>query len=63
MPPLYSMYSNPTWLISANDFQTILGNPNLEAEKTVNYEFGYWSEINDLMSFEIVVFNRIYTIY
>ena len=58
MPPLYSMYSNPTWLISANDFQTILGNPNLEAEKTVNYEFGYWSEINDLMSYEIVVFNK-----
>ena len=58
MPPLYSMYSNPTWLISANDFETILGNPNLEAEKTVNYEFGYWSEINDLMSYEIVVFNK-----
>ena len=33
-----------------NDYQIILGNPNLEAEKTVNYEFGYWEEINNYMN-------------
>ena len=33
MPPLYAMYSNSDWLISPNNYQTILGNPNLEAEK------------------------------
>ena len=58
MPPLYAMYSNSDWLISPNNYQTILGNPNLEAEKTVNYEFGYWQEINKSMSFELVVFNK-----
>tara|TARA_Y100001970_G_scaffold137457_2_gene169177 strand:+ start:7895 stop:10909 length:3015 start_codon:yes stop_codon:yes gene_type:complete len=66
MPPLYAVYSNPYkrntflqhWNISSNDYQTILGNPNLDAEKTVNYEFGYWEEINSSMSYEIVVFNK-----
>ena len=46
MPPLYAMYSNSNWLISPNNYATILGNPNLEAEKTVNYELGFWQEIN-----------------
>ena len=58
MPPLYAMYSNSDWLISPNNYQTILGNPNLEAEKTVNYELGYWQEINRNMSCEIVLFNK-----
>ncbi|MBI45499.1 MAG: hypothetical protein CMG66_04975 [Candidatus Marinimicrobia bacterium] len=58
MPPLYAMYSNANWLISPNSYQTILGNPNLEAEKTINYELGYWQEINNNMSYEIVLFNK-----
>ena len=58
MPPLYAMYSNSDWLISPNNYQTILGNPNLEAEKTVNYELGYWQEINKSMSYELVLFNK-----
>ena len=52
------MYSNSDWLISPNNYQTILGNPNLEAEKTVNYELGYWQEINKSMSYELVLFNK-----
>ena len=58
MPPLYAMYANSDWTIPSNDYQIILGNPNLEAEKTVNYEFGYWEEINNYMSYEVVVFNK-----
>ena len=58
MPPLYAMYANSDWTIPSNDYQIILGNPNLKAEKTVNYEFGYWEEINNSMSYEIVIFNK-----
>ena len=58
MPPLYAMYSNSNWLISPNNYATILGNPNLEAEKTVNYELGFWQEINRDMGFEVVLFYK-----
>ena len=58
MPPLYAMYSNSDWLISPNNYATILGNPNLEAEKTVNYELGFWQEINRDMGVEVVLFYK-----
>ena len=58
MPPLYAMYSNSDLLISPNNYQTILGNPNLEAEKTVNYEMGFWQELNKSMGVEIVLFYK-----
>ena len=58
MPPLYAMYSNSNWLISPNNYATILGNPNLEAEKTVNYELGFWQEINRDMGVEVVLFYK-----
>ena len=58
MPPLYAMYSNSDWLISPNNYATILGNPNLEAEKTVNYELGFWQEINRDMGLEVVLFYK-----
>ena len=49
MPPLYAMYSNSNWLISPNNYATILGNPNLEAEKTVQYEIGIWQKLNSAL--------------
>ena len=57
MPPLYAMFSNVTKPI-VEDYAVILGNPNVEAEKTVNYELGYWQEINSSMSYELVLYNK-----
>ncbi len=57
MPPLYAMFSNVNKPI-VEDYAVILGNPNVEAEKTVNYELGYWQEINSNMSYEIVLYNK-----
>ena len=58
MPPLYAMYQNNDRLISTDNFVTLLGNPNLEAEKTVNYELGFWQEIGKSMGLEIVLFYK-----
>ena len=50
IPPMYAMYANSSWLIPTTNFQTILGNPNLEAEKTITYELGLWQKLNDNMA-------------
>jgi len=58
MPPLYAMYQNFDKSMSSKDFETLLGNPNLKAEKTVNYELGFWQEINKSMGLEVVLFYK-----
>ncbi|MBC8479753.1 MAG: TonB-dependent receptor, partial [FCB group bacterium] len=58
MPPLYAIYSNYDWLIPTGDFETILGNPNLEAEKTITYEIGLWQRLNRYMGLEVNLYYR-----
>tara|TARA_Y100000996_G_scaffold23308_1_gene16821 strand:+ start:276 stop:3299 length:3024 start_codon:yes stop_codon:yes gene_type:complete len=58
IPPMYAMYANSNWLIPTTNFQTILGNPNLEAEKTITYELGLWQKLNDFMGFEVNLYYR-----
>ncbi len=58
IPPMYAMYANSSWLIPTTNFQTILGNPNLEAEKTITYELGLWQKINEYMGFEVNLYYR-----
>ena len=58
IPPMYAMYANSNWLIPTTNFQTILGNPNLEAEKTITYELGLWQKLNEYMGFEINLYYR-----
>jgi len=57
-PQMSSMYQNNSYLIPPGDFSTILGNPNLKAEKTVQYEIGLWQQLNDYMDFDIALFYR-----
>ena len=58
IPPMYAMYANSSWLIPTTNFQTILGNPNLEAEKTITYELGLWQKLNDNMGLEVNLYYR-----
>ena len=58
MPPLYSMFTNYDRMIGVYDFSTILGNPNLEAEKTVQYEVGIWQRLNSLIGLELNLYYR-----
>ena len=59
MPPLYAMLSNYDRLIATQSFQSsIMGNPQLNAEKTITYEVGLWQKLNRSMSLEVNVFYR-----
>lgn len=58
MPPLYALFQNSRFQIPSSDFSTILGNPNLKAEKTVQYEMGIWQEIVKNMGIELSVYYR-----
>ncbi len=59
MPPLYALYQNSKFLVPAGDYgDPIHGNPNLKAEKTVQYEMGFWQQITDNIGIEVAVFYR-----
>ena len=59
MPPLYAMLSNYDRLIATQNYQSaIMGNPQLNAEKTITYEVGLWQKLNRLMSLEVNVYYR-----
>ncbi|MBI1938333.1 MAG: TonB-dependent receptor [Ignavibacteriales bacterium] len=58
MPPLYALYQNSRFLVPSGNFETIIGNPNLKPEKTVQYEMGFWQELQEGLGFEVSVFYR-----
>lgn len=58
MPPLYALYQNSRFLIPSGDYDTVLGNASLKAEKTVQYQMGIWQEITDNMGVEVSIFYR-----
>ena len=58
MPPLYALYQYSKFLIPSGNYDIVLGNANLKAEKTVQYEMGIWQEIMPQMGLELNVFYR-----
>lgn len=56
MPPMYALYQNSRFLIPSSDYSTVLGNPNIKAEKTVKYEMGLWQEILPGMGIDMSVY-------
>jgi len=58
MPPMYALYQNHSLRVAPNDYVTTMGNSQLEAQKTVQYEVGLWQELMTDMGFEIIVFYR-----
>ena len=58
MPPLYSIYANHARLVPPTNFQTKMGNPLINAQKTIQYEIGLWQELNSNMSLELALFYR-----
>lgn len=58
MPPLSYLYSNPTFQVSPFDLRTLMGNPELKPQKTVQYEVGLWQQIGEGMSVEVAVYYR-----
>ena len=57
-PPMYAFYQNHSFLVAPTDFATQTGNPQLQAQKTVQYEVGLWQEIVKGMGLEVNLFYR-----
>ena len=57
-PPMYAFYQNHSFLVAPTDYVTQMGNPQLEAQKTVQYEVGLWQEIIKGMGLEVNLFYR-----
>jgi len=55
IPPLNFFYQNNNFIVSD---LTLVGNPLLKAQKTVQYEIGFWKQFNQNMNFEVAVFYR-----
>ena len=57
MPPLYSLYVNREHVVGG-DYTTLMGNPLVKPQKTIQYEAGLWQELGSNMSLEVAVFYR-----
>lgn len=57
-PPMYAFYQNHSLLIQPTDYNTENGNPQLNAQKTVQYEIGLWQELMTGMGIEVNLFYR-----
>ncbi len=58
MPPMYALYENNSFNVAPNDYSTTMGNAEIKAEKTVQYEIGLWQEIAEGMGLEVALFYR-----
>ncbi len=58
MPPMYALYQNNSFFLSPNDYETTMGNAQLKAQKTIQYEIGLWQELSDGFGLEVALFYR-----
>jgi len=58
MPPLYAIYQNHSHMIPPFDFAVVMGNPQINAQKTVQYEIGLWQKLMEGMNLELTVYYR-----
>lgn len=57
-PPFYAFYQNHSFQVAPTDYSTQTGNPQLKAQKTVQYEIGIWQELMTGMGLELNLFYR-----
>lgn len=57
-PPYSNFYQNNSLLVVPANFDTQQGNPQLRAQKTVQYEIGLWQELMPDMGVEVALFYR-----
>jgi outer membrane cobalamin receptor len=58
MPPMYALYQNHSLQVAPTDYATTMGDPQINAQKTVQYEVGLWQELMKGMGLEVIVFYR-----
>ncbi len=58
MPPMYALYANNIFRVPVNDYQTTMGNTQLNPQKTIQYEIGIWQELIKGMGLELTLYYR-----
>lgn len=58
LPPLDYFYQNHSFLVRSPDFTSRMGNGNLRAQKTIQYEIGLWQQLTNQMNLEVAVYYR-----
>lgn len=58
MPPLYALYVNNSFLIAPSDYSTLMGNSQVKAQKTVQYEIGLKQQLTDAMVLDVSLYYR-----
>ena len=58
MPPMYALYQNHSFAVDPNPYATTMGNAQLKAQKTIQYELGLWQELFDGFNFEVALYYR-----
>jgi hypothetical protein len=57
-PPYSTMYQNDRYVLSPTNYESTLGNPTVNPEKTVSYEVGLWQILNDYMDLEVALWYK-----
>lgn len=58
MPQLQRLYQNPDFKFSPGSTGSTFGNPDLQPQKTVTYEFGLQQQVSDNLAFNITGFYK-----
>jgi outer membrane receptor protein involved in Fe transport len=58
MPQMYALFENDIYRVPPFDYQTTMGNTQLKAEKTVQYEIGLWQQLMTGMGLEVSLYYK-----
>jgi outer membrane receptor protein involved in Fe transport len=58
MPQMYALFEDNIFRVSPFNYQTTMGNSQLKAEKTVQYELGIWQQLMPGMGLEVSVYYK-----
>jgi len=58
MPQLYALFENNIFRVPTGNFETTMGNAQLKAEKTIQYEIGLWQQLMAGMGLEVSLYYK-----
>lgn len=58
VPPMFALFENRDFILGTENYSTLLGNPQLKAQKTVTYEIGLWQALGRDIGLEVSLYYR-----
>jgi len=58
IPEFQRLYENPRFAVRGGTFNTVLGNADLEAQRSVLYEIGLQQQLNPFLALDLTVYHR-----